>query len=136
MIKEISKRFIRFLIVGCLNTIVGFSLIFFFLNVLEAGYFLSTIIGYAISSVISFLLNRSYTFRHQGRIVVSYLKFIIVFAISYILSYVGGRVFIHLLEKNIIFQDVHLLQNLSIVFGAGVYLLSNYIGNVKLTFRD
>ena len=55
-------EFIRYNLVGIVNTIVGFSIIFslMFLGVTPV---ISNLIGYIIGSILSFYLNSRYTFR-------------------------------------------------------------------------
>ena len=53
---------LKFLLVGVLNTLVGAVLMF----LLEGlGYWPSTAIAYTLASVMSFFLNRSFTFRNM-----------------------------------------------------------------------
>ncbi|MCI8467606.1 MAG: GtrA family protein [Bacilli bacterium] len=86
MIKQIlKKQEFRFLFVGGLNTLVGYGiyalLLFFQVNYLIANT-ISTIIGIGHS----YLWNRFYTFKSKEKASKEILKFISVYAISYILG--------------------------------------------------
>jgi putative flippase GtrA len=60
-----GRTFIRFLVVGALNTIVGYGATFAALA-LGAPYFAATALGTACGLVVSFAMNRRFTFRHRG----------------------------------------------------------------------
>ena len=137
MLNVINKRFIRFLFVGLVNTCIGYALIFVLLNIFNVGYFLSTIIGYSAGSIISFLLNKLYIFKYQGKLFYSYIKYFIVFIISYTLSYYTGKVCMYLLKSNEIFLKDNFLtiENVGIICGMVIYIIVNYFGNSLFTFN-
>lgn len=58
-----TNSFIRFLLVGIVNTAVGLSIMLFLMNALELSYWISTFIGNGTGAVTSFLLNRTFTFK-------------------------------------------------------------------------
>jgi len=138
MLNEVNNRFVRFLLVGCVNTIIGFFIIFLLLNIFNAGYFISTIAGYSVGSIISFLLNRYYTFKHQGYLFYSYLKYFIIFAISYIFSYYSGKECMNLLIANgILLKERFItIENVGVICGMVVYVIINYFGNSLYTFKN
>ena len=137
MLNVINKKFIRFVFVGLINTCIGYALIFILLNKCNTGYFLSTIIGYSVGSIISFSLNRFYTFKHQGSLFHSYMKYFIVFVISYIVSYYSGKACMGLLMSKRVLLKENLLkiENVGVVFGMVAYVIVNYIGNSLFTFN-
>ncbi|WP_420063835.1 GtrA family protein [Metabacillus litoralis] len=57
-----SNTIIRFIGVGIINTTIGISLIFLLLNVFGFSYWISTFIGNGIGAIISYILNRNFTF--------------------------------------------------------------------------
>ena len=67
--KLTDSSFIRFLIVGVINTLVGTAVMFGLYNLAglhrwgQMGYWLSTIGNYTVGSVVSFFLNKHFTFR-------------------------------------------------------------------------
>lgn len=86
VIKELFKRQeIRFLLVGGLNTIVGYGsysiLLLFQMNYLVANTF-STIIGI----IHSYIWNRNFTFKSKEKALHEIIKFVLVYALSYILG--------------------------------------------------
>jgi putative flippase GtrA len=136
MLNVINKRFVRFLLVGFINTCIGYPIIFVLLNMFNVGYFLSTIIGYFVGSIISFLLNRWYTFKHQGNLFHSYVKYFIIFIISYTLSYYSGKACMNLLISSaVLVKESFLTENVGVICGMVVYVIANYFGNSIFTFN-
>ena len=58
-------QFVRFLMVGVANTIVGLSVMYLLLHLAGLSYWTSTFLGNSVGAVVSFFLNRSFTFRSQ-----------------------------------------------------------------------
>jgi putative flippase GtrA len=79
----ISWTFIRFLIVGVLNTIVGLSVIFLSKAYLGFDDILANICGYAVGLNVSFWINRSWTFQHTHSSLLASMRFLIAFVIAY-----------------------------------------------------
>ena len=56
----------RFIIVGVVNTLFGMGLMFVLYNVFHVSYWWSSAANYFFGSILSFILNKFYTFRHHG----------------------------------------------------------------------
>lgn len=70
-----SQKF-RFLLVGALNTVVGYALFATLLAVYGARrYLVSVVISHCVATTLSFALNRNFVFRDRGSILVGFLKF-------------------------------------------------------------
>ncbi len=121
-----TKQFIRFGIVGVINTLITISIIFILSNVYNVHYIISNIIGYIAGFMNSFLMNKFWTFQSKGNFLKESYWFILVFLISYalqvlILYYLHG-----ILKIN---------ENLSQILSMICYTLVNFILNKFLTFR-
>ena len=74
----------KFLLVGVGNTLLSMALMF----LLEGlGYWPSTAIAYLAGAVMSFFLNRSFTFKSRADFWPSALKFAINVAVCYVIAY-------------------------------------------------
>ena len=83
MAKLIDKSIPRFLLVGVGNTLLSMVLMF----VLEGlGYWPSTAIAYAAGAVMSFFLNRKFTFESDETLGRSAVKFAVNVAVCYVLG--------------------------------------------------
>ena len=92
MIKKIwnlffNTEFLKFLGVGLVNTLIGYSAIFLFLNIIKIDYWFSTFLGNSIGAVVSYILNKKFTFNSTVPIPKSMIKFILVILICYGISY-------------------------------------------------
>ena len=122
-----QKTFIQFFsynIVGIANTIVGFSIIFL-LMLFGVTATESNIIGYAVGSVVSYFLNKKYTFKSKKKSKKEALKFFTVLLISYGLNMLTLQ---WLLE----FLNPYLSQ----IFAAIVYTLSSFILVKIVVFKE
>lgn len=77
---------IRFLLVGVVNTLVGLVVIFGLKFFLQAGDVLANAAGYLVGLSVSFLLNRSWTFRHRGNVGGAAVRFFAAFIIAYAIN--------------------------------------------------
>jgi len=134
----LSRRFVKFLIVGIVNTLVGFLIIFTCLNVFKLGYFVSTIIGYVSGNIIGYILNRYFTFNNREKIYRTYWKFLVVFVVSYILAYYSGIMLAEVLSSyfGFIQKNTTAYDNIAVLGGAFVYVIVNFLGNSVFTFKQ
>jgi putative flippase GtrA len=77
------KQFSRFIAVGVLNTAVGYAVIFGCMYAAGMGPELSNIAGYAVGLVVSYVMNRNYTFGSKQEPRREIVRFLVVFGIAY-----------------------------------------------------
>jgi len=75
---------IRFLLVGGINTLVGYGLFVLFQLTLGhvIGYLGSLYASYAVATTLAFVLHRRFTFRARGSVALDYLRFQIVYVVA------------------------------------------------------
>ena len=84
MAKLIDRSIPKFLLVGVGNTLLSMALMF----LLEGlGYWPSTAIAYVAGAVMSFFLNRHFTFRSRETLLRSAVKFAVNVAVCYVIAY-------------------------------------------------
>ena len=127
----IDKKFLIFLCVGVINTLVSAVLMFLLENL---GYWASTAIAYIAGSVVSFFLNRYVTFKSEEDFVKSAFKFALNVALCYVIAYslaqpIAGFVlgFTPILP---IWQE-----RIIKLFGMGLFTLINYFGQRFFAFN-
>src|SRR5690606_21552457 len=91
----LKHSFVKFLLVGILNTCVGLAVMYTCLSVLHLNYWVSTFIGNAIGAIVSYFLNKKFTFQSNAPTASSMLKFVIVIAVCYFVSYKVGLEITH-----------------------------------------
>ena len=114
MPKTALLQFFTYNLVGIVNTFVGFSIIF---TLMFAGLSatVSNVIGYAIGAVLSYRLNKKYTFKSNSNSKTQALKFFVILFIAYLLNFIT-------LQWLLGFTDPYIAQ----VVSAVVYTLSSF----------
>lgn len=127
-----SNTVVRFIGVGIINTIIGISSIFLLLNVFGFSYWISTFIGNSIGAIISYILNRNFTFNSNVSNKKGIVLFLFVILVSYYVSYNIGY---SLINKNVLSTNLY-GEELSILLAALIYTVLNYLGQRYLTFKQ
>lgn len=116
-------QFVRYNLVGIANTLVGFSIIFG-LMFLGIDPMVSNAIGYGVGGLLSFYLNKKYTFQSTGNATKQALYFFMVLGVSYLLNFMTLQ---FLLPRT----DAYIAQLISAV----VYTLSSFILAKRVVFK-
>ena len=139
--KIVDPTFIRFLMVGVINTLVGTAVMFGLYNLAglhtwgKVGYWLSTAGNYTVGSVVSFFLNKHFTFKNKekGRGVV--IRFVVNIAVCMVLAYgLAQRLVAAALAGSVL--SAQMQGNLSMACGMCLFVLLNYFGQRFFAFRQ
>lgn len=135
-----DSSFFRFLIVGCINTLVGYGVMFGLYNLAglhrwgDLGFWLSSAANYVIGSIVSYFLNKHFTFRNteKGAKVVG--RFILNITVCYLLAYgLAKPVATWLLSNTGWSQQIQ--GNLAMLGGSVLFVMLNYLGQRFFAFR-
>ena len=121
-----KKKIIRFLLVGLVNAISGYTLIILLYSLLNLNFYLSNFIGYLFGLMISFTLNKNFVFKAQGKIIVQFLKFILSFFLSYFLN-----IFVFYISS----EFINLNYYLALIIASLFYSISFFISCNFFTFK-
>lgn len=128
-----DEKLWKFLLVGVLNTLVGNGLMFLLYNLAGWGYWPATAVSYTLASVMSYFLNRYFTFKYtQGGWQVV-LRFALNIAVCYGLAYGLAKPLIRLLLANA--ADV-VRDNVAMLAGMCLFVGFNYLGQRFFAFRE
>jgi putative flippase GtrA len=127
-----TSLFIRFLMVGVVNTVIGLTTIFILLDN-TSNYWLSTFVGNSIGALISFLLNRNFTFHSNVPIHRGAPAFIIVILLSYITSYSVSK-WLMAMNSTGIYFIIFTQQDVAVLVGTLLYTFTNYFGQKYFVF--
>lgn len=119
--------FLKYLMVGAVNTVAGFAIIVLCLEILHLQPVPSNAIGFAAGLVISFLLNRSFSFRSSVPIGPGLARFVAVAAAGYLLNLIA------LLAGE---EVLHVGTYPSQILGVVTYVLVVFFASRKLVFGD
>lgn len=78
------KQLLRFAAVGVVNTALGYAVIFACMYLVGLGAVTSNVIGYAVGLIVSYLLNRSFTFRSAAPPRREIIRFVAIFLLAYL----------------------------------------------------
>ena len=82
-----NSTLVRFALVGVVNTLFGTAIMFVLYNVFHVGYWISSACNYIFGSILSFFLNKYFTFRDSTRSWAQVLRFAVNIATCYLLAY-------------------------------------------------
>ncbi len=130
--KFFDETFWKFILVGIVNTLFGTGIMFLFYNVFALNYWVSSASNYIFGSILSYFLNKHFTFRSKGNTSKSILRFVINISVCYLVAYGVAKplarwIFSGTTEK---IQD-----NLAMLAGMCIFVLLNYCGQRFFVFR-
>lgn len=122
----------RFIIVGVVNTLFGMGLMFVLYNVFHVSYWWSSAANYFFGSILSFILNKFYTFRHHGSTWRSAVKFTLNILVCYLIAYgVAKPLMLWILSG----RSLQLQENAAMLTGAVLFTALNYAGQRFFAFK-
>jgi putative flippase GtrA len=118
-------QILKYLLVGIINTIVGYGIIFF-LMFLGVSPEISNIVGYAVGISVSYVLNKIYTFQSKAHPKKEFPKFVLSLLASYTLNFLTLVLCIHILKIN---------PYISQIISGAVYTVSGFVFLKYFAFR-
>lgn len=132
-------QFLKFIIVGGINTMVCLGAIFVCKSLLGINPYLSNAIGYALGVLNSFVWNRQWVFHADGNIGRQMLKFFIGFGICYGLQFVALWGLVNLSPLAVMEWDIKGFTlsgyGVATLMSMCVYTICNFIYNRAIAFR-
>lgn len=127
-----QSSLVRFGLVGVLNTVVGTGIMFVMYNVFHFSYWLSSFANYFFGSILSYFLNKYFTFRSRTRSVKEVVRFVINIAVCYLLAYgISKPLMLSLLSG----RSQAFRENMAMLTGMVLFVGLNYLGQRFFTFR-
>jgi putative flippase GtrA len=119
------NQLFRYVSVGVLNTLLGYCVIFACMYLAKMSPEASNAAGYAVGLVLSYVLNRNFTFRSTQAKRREAIKFISVFAFAYALNYLALLMFVYEFSVN---------KGASQVLAGVVYVGASFLMNKYFVF--
>ena len=118
---------IRYLLVGVVNTLVGLGTIYLAMYFLQMNLAYSNAFGYAVGIMVSFILNKKWTFDNQDHVGYSFLRYLLVLFVAYVVNL-----------ATVLFADSHFDLNpyLSQALGIIPYTTIGFLGSRYFAFRE
>jgi putative flippase GtrA len=130
----LNKEILTFLVVGVVNTLFGTAIMFVLYNVFGCSYWVSSFCDYFFGSILSYFLNKHFTFHYQGTDWRSIVKFALNIVVCYLIAYSLALP----LTRHVL-QDMHfskaIVENIAMLVGTVLFMVINYIGQKFFAFR-
>jgi putative flippase GtrA len=133
-LKPTTNSLVRFLLVGVVNTFIGLVIMFFLYNVAGVSYWTATFIGNTIGACVSFLLNRTFTFKSNVSFQKGLPRFFVIIFICYFSAYFCSEKLLELLSQLYVLST-STEKNASILVGSTLYTMANYLGQKYFVFK-
>lgn len=130
-----DMKFWKFIFVGVLNTIFSAAGMFLLYNIANLGYWGSSVISYILGSILSFVLNKNFTFENSDSVASTAVKFAINVAACYIIAFSISKPIITMLLSYNRFS-VSIKEQIAMLFGMVLFTLLNYVGQRFFAFRE
>ena len=129
----LNKEILTFLVVGVVNTLFGTAIMFVLYNVFGCSYWVSSFCDYFFGSILSYFLNKHFTFHYQGTDWRSIVKFALNIVVCYLIAYSLALP----LTRHVL-QDMHfskaIVENIAMLVGTVLFMVINYIGQKFFAF--
>jgi putative flippase GtrA len=121
------NHFSRFLVVGVLNTLLGYGVIFACMYLAGMAPETSNVAGYAVGLVASYVLNKNYTFNSRKKSSREIGRFLAVFGVAYAANLVMLFLLIH---------QIGISKGSSQIYAAVIYMCVSFIMTKHYVFTD
>ena len=131
--KFIDKTTFKFVIVGIINTVVGTSVMFLLYNFAGVNYWISSASNYIVGSIVSYVLNKYFTFNNKEKSVWQVVRFVINISLCYLLAYGMAKPVVEWILSPL---SVSIKENLAMLVGMGLFVIFNYVGQRYFVFKE
>lgn len=130
--KFIDLATLKFILVGIINTLIGGGIQFILLNLFNADYWISNLSNLIIGSIVSYFLNKFFTFKSKGKSVKEVIVFAINVAVCHIIAYGLAEPFVNYILSG---QNDTIRKNIALAVGMVLFTGLNYLGQRFIVFK-
>lgn len=132
VLKFFDVTFWKFIIVGVINTLFGTAIMFVFYNVFHLSYWISSASNYFFGSILSYFLNKYFTFKSKDNSGKSLVRFVVNITVCYLLAYGGAKPLARWIFSG---ASASLQDNMAMLAGMCFFVAFNYIGQRFFVFK-
>lgn len=133
-----ALQFVKYCLVGGLNTVVTFVVIFVCKALLGVNPYVSNALGYVAGVINSFVWNKQWVFRSKGRYRSEAVRFVVGFAVCYALQFAAVWA-LNQSDFGKLRFDIHGFvisgYGIATIIGNILYTLANFVYNRLVTFK-
>jgi putative flippase GtrA len=128
-------KFLKFVLVGIINTIFSTVIMFLLYNLANFGYWGSSTVSYILASILSFFLNKSFTFRNKESTAKTAVRFTLNIAVCYLAAYsISKPIVTRILLNTSLSKSI--VEQFSMLLGMVLFTMLNYIGQRFFAFKE
>lgn len=131
--KLLDKTFWKFILVGIANTLFGTAVMFLCYNLLHLGYWVSSAANYVCGSILSYFLNKYFTFQNKEKGAKVVARFVVNISVCYLVAY-GVAKPLAVWALSGLSQAVQ--ENGAMLVGMCLFVVLNYLGQRFFAFRQ
>lgn len=131
--KLLDRTFWKFLLVGVANTVFGTAVMYACYNLLHLGYWPSSAANYVCGSILSYFLNKHFTFRSKERGVRVLARFVGNISLCYLLAYGAAKPLVAWMLSG---MSRRVQENGAMLAGMCFFVVLNYLGQRFFAFRQ
>lgn len=128
-----DKKFLKFCLVGVANTLFGTGVMYALYNLAGCSYWLSSAMNYILGSILSYFLNKYYTFQYKKRDWGTILRFAANIAVCYLIAYGAAKPLVRSLLEG---AGQKVQDNVAMLVGMVLFVALNYLGQRFFAFRE
>ena len=129
----IDQKLLKFIVVGVINTLVGMAIMFGLYNLAHCSYWVSSAANYILTSILSYFLNKYFTFQNQEKSVKQVVRFIINIAVCYVVAYGIAKPLVLAVFAGL---GEQLQTNIAMLAGMVLFTGLNYLGQRFFAFKE
>lgn len=119
---------LKFIMVRVINFIVGTSVMYLSYNLLGMSYWMSSAVKYIVGIIVSYFLNKYFTFQFKGQSLKAVIAFIINISVCYLITYVAAN---KVLES----YGQRLRDDVAMLIGMCLFVVLSYFGQGVVVFK-
>ena len=131
--KFFDITFWKFILVGVANTLFGTGIMFVFYNVFHLSYWISSASNYFFGSILSYFLNRIFTFKSSENAAKTLPRFVIGISLCYFVAYGLAKPLAAALLSGF---PTNIQENIAMLAGMCLFVVLNYISQRFFVFSN
>ena len=131
--KLLDASVIKFLLVGVINTLVGTGIMFLLYNLAGCPYWPSVCANYICGGIVSYFLNKYFTFQNKERSWAQVGRFVLTVAVCMLLAYGFAKPAVRWALSG---AGEKVQENVAMLVGMGLYTVLNYFGQRFFAFKS
>lgn len=131
--KLLDRTFWKFILVGVINTLFGTAIMFGLYNILHCNYWVSSAANYFFGSILSYFLNKYFTFNNRETGWKPLVRFTINISACYLVAYGIAKPIVARIFSN---SAKTIRENIAMIVGMCLFVGLNYIGQRFFAFKE